>query len=908
MLYQRQRVAPRSPKPSQSSSSASPMRRPSTSIVWVLLLVAAAALAFTIYTNATLANANPTAPSVLISPEPEPLPPPPPPSSPPAPPSTIHIGVATDADEPFGLLALVNSTLVNTLEPQLLRFHIVVPGTSRRRLRLLLESLFSQPSFRMYSLDVGGARAKILRHLRRREREPVLISPYRYTLPYLPLVLPQSVRRLLWLQPDVLILSDVREVYDVPLDGAPAGAAEDCSRAADTQFNASRVSLNGALPPGACSLEAGLIVLDLQQWQLLDMTARVEYWLALNLRAASFFAHNDAHAPLTLALLPVFARLPSHWIAGGLGERRASPVETSRLRIVIAPHNRAGAEAPRALHFGGRWKPWLRGAVAQSAGALCVIPPSGREVPCAELWSMHARRAIHTLGWKLPTYAEAAKAIAVATAAAVAGSAEEADPFGPPLIEADSLYAAGKGGADGGDDEGVAADAGAAVHVTIVCSDAAPYGLIALINSTIMHATRSTRARLRLHVIGRDAEHVGLLSAKIGAAFPQNDGGVITVTPPPVERLAKLSVRLAAIAGGSAFLPGISTDAFDHPLLWLPAALPPSEVPRTLLLASDTIVLTDIGELYSATLPPGKACAVVEDCAVLFEGVYNSRHSLFVNKHARSSCTFDVGTMLIDLKQWRKEDVPARLVDMLGGLRKVDGLYLPASASSGGHGVGGPGGGGDTAAAAIMLALDRRALRLPARWLARGLARDGLSFGELQYWERLWGQQGVRVPLTTRPYRAVHAVSGPVRANGDALLLRFSAGPFKPWLRRCGPQAAAAAPLCGRPGVPTAGDCARLWRRFFAPGLAALVEARELDDAGALRPMRGAVRTCVEANIDGMVMRTSTNASSAGGRDAHLTTNPLKDKGGGRSRGKGAGAAAAAGAGKARGGAKRAAG
>ena len=144
------------------------MRRPSTSIVWVLLLVAAAALAFTIYTNATLANANPTAPSVLISPEPEPLPPPPPPSSPPAPPSTIHIGVATDADEPFGLLALVNSTLVNTLEPQLLRFHIVVPGTSRRRLRQLLESLFSQPSFRMYSLDVGGARAKILRHLRRR--------------------------------------------------------------------------------------------------------------------------------------------------------------------------------------------------------------------------------------------------------------------------------------------------------------------------------------------------------------------------------------------------------------------------------------------------------------------------------------------------------------------------------------------------------------------------------------------------------------------------------------------------------------------------------------------------------------------------------------------------------------------
>ena len=122
------------------------------------------------------------------------------------------------------------------------------------------------------------------------------------------------------------------------------------------------------------------------------------------------------------------------------------------------------------------------------------------------------------------------------------------------------------------------------------------------------------------------------------------------------------------------------------------------------------------------------------------------------------------------------------------------------------------------------------ALRLPARWLARGLAREGLSFGELQYWERLWGQQGVRVPLATRPFRAVHATAAAERANGDALLLRFSAGAFRPWLRRCGALAAAAAPARGRPGAPTAGDCARVWRRFFASSLAALAEAHEVDE------------------------------------------------------------------------------
>lgn len=62
---------------------------------------------------------------------------------------------------------------------------------------------------------------------------------------------------------------------------APAGAFEDCGRPALHRFNATRVGLGGAVPAGSCDLESGLLVVDLQQWALLDMTSRVEYWLAL---------------------------------------------------------------------------------------------------------------------------------------------------------------------------------------------------------------------------------------------------------------------------------------------------------------------------------------------------------------------------------------------------------------------------------------------------------------------------------------------------------------------------------------------------------------------------------------------------------------------------------------------------
>ena len=236
----------------------------------------------------------------------------------------IDIGVATDEEEPFGLLALVNSTLTHAAAAADLRFHVIaLPGT-RRRLRLLLESLFPLPSFRMYTLEVGGVRAKILRHMRRRDRDPVYVSPYRLALAYLPLLLP-SLRRLLWLQTDTLVLDDVRKLYDTPLLGAPIGAVPDCTRPQGSRFNTTRVSMVGSLSRDACLFDSGVMLVDLQQWVLLDVTSRVEYWLLLNLRAASFFAHDDALAPVLLALLPLYTPLPAEWAMPG-GETGARDV------------------------------------------------------------------------------------------------------------------------------------------------------------------------------------------------------------------------------------------------------------------------------------------------------------------------------------------------------------------------------------------------------------------------------------------------------------------------------------------------------------------------------------------------------------------------------------------------------
>ena len=110
--------------------------------------------------------------------------------------AALNVAISTDEEQPLGLLALVNSTLSHTASLAPVHFHLIVPDGMRRPLRVALEGLFPAAVFRAYSLDGGGVRAKILHHLRRREREPVFVSPFRFAAAYLPQLLP-AVRRVL---------------------------------------------------------------------------------------------------------------------------------------------------------------------------------------------------------------------------------------------------------------------------------------------------------------------------------------------------------------------------------------------------------------------------------------------------------------------------------------------------------------------------------------------------------------------------------------------------------------------------------------------------------------------------------------------------------------------------------------
>ena len=189
-----------------------------------------------------------------------------------------------------------------------------------------------------------------------------------------------------------------------------------------------------------------------------------------------------------------------------------------------------------------------------------------------------------------------------------------------------------------------------------------------------------------------------------------------------------------------------------------------------------------------------------------------------------------------------------RLLELLGLSRRTEGLYTSASYAA-------------ATAVPLLLALGKRVLKLPARWMARGLGRECWSYGEMGYWQRFWGQQAVTVPLQQAPPRAPHAVLRPSREAGEARLLRFGGGAVKPWLRRC--KASAAPALCGRPPQ----DCAKLFWKQLDTKLDRLIE------------MGASNSTATEAYM-------SPNSAGYGGHQRY----PPRDKGkgkGGKGKGKG---------------------
>lgn len=148
--------------------------------------------------------------------------------------------------------------------------------------------------------------------------------------------LPESVERVLWLDADLLVLTDLAELWRTPLGDAVAGATQDAR--VPTFGSRFGVAAHAALGLAADDkyFNAGVMLIDLRAWRAADVEGRALAYLRENRRRVYFW---DQEA-LNVALARRWIELAPRWNWSPITGRDDDP------------------PAPGILHFSGNLKPW----------------------------------------------------------------------------------------------------------------------------------------------------------------------------------------------------------------------------------------------------------------------------------------------------------------------------------------------------------------------------------------------------------------------------------------------------------------------------------------------------------------------------------------------------------------------
>jgi lipopolysaccharide biosynthesis glycosyltransferase len=156
-------------------------------------------------------------------------------------------------------------------------------------------------------------------------------------------VLPKSVDRVLFLDPDMLVLDDVGKIWEVDLGENVFAAVADQAIPTVSSPRGLRDWRARGIPGDAPYFNAGVLLLDLARWRSLDVAARARQYLVASDERVDFF-HQAA---LNAILWDRWLQLDQRWnLVASLAGRP------------YGRHNSAAVESPGIVHFAGKFKPW----------------------------------------------------------------------------------------------------------------------------------------------------------------------------------------------------------------------------------------------------------------------------------------------------------------------------------------------------------------------------------------------------------------------------------------------------------------------------------------------------------------------------------------------------------------------
>ncbi|KAL2904985.1 putative galacturonosyltransferase-like 7 [Bienertia sinuspersici] len=244
-----------------------------------------------------------------------------------------------------GSIAAVFSILRHSSCPENLSFHFL---TSSHHLNHTITSTFPSLSISLLLFDPLLVLGKISTSIRR-----ALDQPLNYARFYLADLLPSHVSRVIYFDSDLIVVDDVANLWNIPLNSHVLGAPEYCHANFTSYFtpkfwntpHLASTFLRRERPP--CYFNTGVMVIDVHRWRKGGYTSKLESWMSLQKRHRIY--QLGSLPPLLLVFGGEVERVEHRWNQHGLGG--------DNIRGLCRDLHPGPVSL---LHWSGKGKPWLR--------------------------------------------------------------------------------------------------------------------------------------------------------------------------------------------------------------------------------------------------------------------------------------------------------------------------------------------------------------------------------------------------------------------------------------------------------------------------------------------------------------------------------------------------------------------
>lgn len=270
--------------------------------------------------------------------------------------NAVHVAMTLDVAYIRGSMAAILSVLQHTSCPENVVFHFVASSSSAEdivHLNLTIAKSFPYLYFKIYPFDDSAVAGLISTSIR-----AALDCPLNYARNYLADLFPTCVRKVVYLDSDLVLVDDIAKLAATPLgvglhgdDEAVLAAPEYCNANFTAYFTPtfwSNPSLSLTFANRrACYFNTGVMVIDLQRWRAGDYTTKIVEWMELQKRMRIY--ELGSLPPFLLVFAGNIAPVDHRWNQHGLGG--------DNFRGLCRDLHPGPVSL---LHWSGKGKPWAR--------------------------------------------------------------------------------------------------------------------------------------------------------------------------------------------------------------------------------------------------------------------------------------------------------------------------------------------------------------------------------------------------------------------------------------------------------------------------------------------------------------------------------------------------------------------